>query len=192
MMIILFIAALLFAGPVPGIQAGSYNWGVDEEPEKPFHELRLGASFPKKSLQVAQQRESSEFKELLPHVVAAKAYRSKMEEFVQFAANGNTSSLIDLISREAIRSAGPERIKANLENEIIPFFSQYKSLHNVTSVNPAVGPSGHVGYWFDTYIVTVTGEVRPFTIVVVREDGRLVVTDIIVNRCRQDRHPFCP
>jgi len=143
-------------------------------------------------LQVAQQGKAAEFKDLLPHVTDAKAFRSKMEEFVELAAIGDTSALMSLMSREAIRSVGSARIQELLEKDVVPFFSQYESLHNVTVISSAVGPSGHVGYWFYTYIRTATAEVRPFAIVVVREEERLVVSDVIVNTCRPNRHPFCP
>jgi hypothetical protein len=125
-------------------------------------------------------------------LIAPPEYRNTLERFVQLAASGDASSLMGMISGEAIRSEGVETIRASLKDEVIPFFSQSMRLHNVTSINPAVGASGCVGYWFDTYIVTGTGEVRPFTIVIVREDGRLMGQNVIVNKCRQNRHPFCP
>jgi len=129
---------------------------------------------------------------LVQHEVGWKGYEARMKEFVEFAANADVSALMGLMSRAAIEAEGPERIKARLVNEFIPFFAQRRSLHKVTAVNRAVGPTGFLGYWFDTYIVTASGDVRPFTIVVIHEGGDLVVHEVIVNRCRMNRHPFCP
>jgi len=133
------------------------------------------------------------FETLLRHIGAVKPYETKMKEFVQLATNGETSLLMALVSPNAIRSNGPQKIREILKNEIIPFFSSYQKLHNVKSINPATDPGGNVvGYWIDTYIVTSKGDVRPFSIVIIEEGGRLVVSDVIVNKCRKDRHPFCP
>ncbi|TNG00299.1 MAG: hypothetical protein EP297_03975 [Gammaproteobacteria bacterium] len=140
-----------------------------------------------------QREKDDDFSELVDHAIAAKQYEIKMEEFVELAARGETSSLMALISQGAIRSNGAERIREVLKNDTIPFFTGYQKLHNVKSINPATERNGSVaGYWIDTYIVTYTGDVKPFSIAIVEEEGRLAVHSVTVNKCRKDRHLFCP
>ena len=104
------------------------------------------------------------------------------------AAKGEVASSMSRMSRAAITADGAERIEAFLVNGIIAFFAAPE----VVAINRAVGATGSRGYWFDTYSVTATGTVRPFSLVVTRDEGRLAVHEVIVNKCRQDRHPFCP
>jgi len=140
-----------------------------------------------------QRDKDDDFSELVGHSIAAKQYEMMMEEFVELAARGETSSLMALISRGAIQSNGAERIREVLENDTIPFFTGYQKLHNVKSINPATERDGSVaGYWIYTYIVALTGDVKPFSIAIVEEEGHLLVQSITVNKCRKDRHPFCP
>jgi hypothetical protein len=71
---------------------------------------------------------------LVQHQSGWQGHEARMTEFVELAANADVSALMGLMSRAATEAGGPERIKARLVNEFIPFFSERSSLHKVMGV----------------------------------------------------------
>lgn len=191
---------------------GIVHYGDAEPADREFQEIEIAPNPSQEQIQRSRKRaeqlitsqkrierangsntNQNDFKRMITHVVAGERYIRKMEEFVGIAVRGDESSLVALVSPNVIRTVGPESVAHKLKNEVIPFFSRYQRLHNVKQINPASGLRGStVGYWIYTYIVTLTGDVRPFSIVIVEEEGGLFVSDVIVDRCEENRHPFCP
>lgn len=136
---------------------------------------------------------SPDFRTMVGHMTDSKKYRVILEDFVAAAADGNLPALILLISSTVTETVGEQEIAESLSRTVIPFFSNYEKLHNVSATNPAVDAAGNPrGYCFYTYIKTASGKAHPFSICVIDDAGTLKVASVIVDKCRVGRHPFCP
>lgn len=134
-----------------------------------------------------------DFATLSRQIVESGEYRQVFEQYVESAAKEDLSALISLSSPTLINAAGKNKVVQYLQQQVIPFFSDFSELHNVTVITRAIDFSRLPrGYWFYTYISTHSGKVRPFSICVTSDENGLRVSDVAVDRCIEDRHPFCP
>jgi hypothetical protein len=134
-----------------------------------------------------------DFATLVGQQIESVEYREVVEGYVEAASLADLSAMLALSSPASIRVAGENRVVRYLKQQVIPFFSDFSRLHNVTAISRAVDESGvPKGYWFYMYIETKTERVRPFSVCVTSDDSGVGVSDIAVGQCREDRHPFCP
>ena len=117
-------------------------------------------------------------------------YKDKMKEFINFAVTGNTDAMVNLVTPEATRQHG-DKIRDDIKENIIPFFADYAKQHNVTQINLAHDEDRTV-WMFYSYVVTKSGDVKPFWIAISENNGQLYIYNIAVGRCIKNRHPFCP
>lgn len=122
----------------------------------------------------------------------SETYKQRIEDFIAVAKSGDALRLETLVSETSRTTLGRSRLERLLRHEVSPFFAEHDYLDNASAYNPAGSSASISGYWFDLYSIDLDGEKRPFSIVVVREKAGYSVANIIVNRCRANRHPFCP
>jgi hypothetical protein len=170
-----FFAVLLITAGLP------FGHANDGEMSSPSVEQHESVRYP------------SDFETGLGHFTDSKKFQDVLREFVSAAAEDNLAVLTSLISSRVVASVGENKLAEHLRLQIVPFFTDFNQLHNVIAVNPAVDETGvQIGYCFYTYIKTRSGAIRPFILCVIRDAEELKVSDIAVNQCRVDRHPFCP
>lgn len=134
-----------------------------------------------------------DFATLYQQKIESDEYRQVVERYVQAASKADLTAMISLSSSTSISEAGENRVVQYLEQQVIPFFSDFSRLHNVTVISRAIDSSRVPrGYWFYTYIETRSQKVRPFSICVTADENGFGVSDVVVDQCREDRHPFCP
>lgn len=134
-----------------------------------------------------------DFATLSRQMVESGEYRQVVDRYVQAASKADLSAMLALSSSASISAASEDRAVQYLKRQVIPFFSDFSRLHNVTVISTAIDASRVPrGYWFYTYIETKKQKVRPFSICVIADENGLGVSDVTVDQCREDRHPFCP
>lgn len=141
----------------------------------------------------AAGRAEDGFAAFVPMIAEMRPYETTLNDFVDAAADADVSRLLALSAPGDPATRGFEELQAYLTDRVIPFFSGMQRLHNVRQINPAGDERGaRVGYWFYTYIVDANAQVRPFAIAVVSGPNGPRVANVLVDRCRPGRHPFCP
>jgi hypothetical protein len=133
------------------------------------------------------------FATFVPMIAEIGPYETALNDFVDAAADADVSRLLALVAPKDPVTQGFAEPQAYLADRVIPFFSGMQRLHNVRQINPAVDERGaRVGYWFYTYIVDAHSRVRPFAAAVVSGPNGPRLANVLVDRCRPGRHPFCP
>lgn len=90
-----------------------------------------------------------------------------------------------MLSPSAATKAGPEGIERFLAGEVLPFFAPFKEVAGSVSVTRTADAPGFAFYM---YMVSKTGELRPFVIYVIEEGGARVVANVLVDRLVEGRH----
>ena len=85
-----------------------------------------------------------------------------------------------------IDDSGQAAVKRKLRrSEVLPFFAQFKEVAGSVTVTRTAEVTGFAFYM---YMVSKAGELRPFVIYVVEEDGAQVVANVLVDRLVEGRH----
>ena len=107
------------------------------------------------------------------------------DDFIAASAAGDMAKAGRMLSPAIAASSGPDAVANFLAGEVRPFFAQYTGLANSVSVTRTADVTGFVFYM---YMVTGTGELRPFVIYVIEEDGAKVVANVLVDKFVENRH----
>ena len=117
--------------------------------------------------------------------VQQDAFRKVADAFIAAAAAGEMARAGGMLSPAIAARSGPAAVEAFLAGEVRPFFAQYRGLANSITISRTADAPGFVFYM---YMVTRTGELRPFVIYVIEEHGARVVANVLVDRFVEGRH----
>jgi hypothetical protein len=107
------------------------------------------------------------------------------EAFISAAAAGERDKIARMLSPAITGRTGPEGVERFLTDEVLPFFAPYKELARSVSITRTAEVTGFAFYM---YMVSKTGELRPFVICVIEEEGAKVVANVLVDRVVEGRH----
>ena len=112
-----------------------------------------------------------------------------VEGFVRLAATGNLDALFHTFDEVPVRANGESAVKHFLTSEVIPFFADFDRLDGQMRVTEASFEDGSTGHMAYGYIVTTSGQLKPFVIAWRAGDNKLRVMDVQMGRCVKARHP---
>jgi len=112
--------------------------------------------------------------------------------FVRLAAANNLEALFMSFDDVPVRVNGEAAIRHFLVSEVIPFFADTDRLDAQLRVTEASFEDGTVGHMAYTYVVTTSGQFKPFVIAWRGDTDKLRVMDVQLGRCVKARHPVTP
>ena len=118
-------------------------------------------------------------------------YAEVVETFLDFAVAQDLDNMVEMVSPSGLNEHGIDTVKEYYANDVVPFFSDFVKLHNVSGIAAAWDEYGHKGRTHYLYSVTKSGAEKPFAIQLLIEDGKVVVGKVIVGECFRPHHPFC-
>jgi len=121
-----------------------------------------------------------------------------VNEFIEYAVNNDLENMLKISAPETDNIYNGNRVEY-FKDKVIPFFSDYKKLHNVKRLNPVRDRLGHSGWVYYTYIITKSDVIKPISISIMKYAQNSVMLNsekllilIHVDKCIKERHPFCP
>ncbi|MBC8088714.1 MAG: hypothetical protein H7Z40_15730 [Phycisphaerae bacterium] len=114
--------------------------------------------------------------------------RLAMHAFITAAGEKNSQAAAGLISSKMKANAGADAVNSFLSQQIVPFFAGNKGLGNSTTISNTTDGFGQQGHAYYAYIRSADGELRPFVMYVVLEDGQPRVANVLVNKLVEGRH----
>jgi hypothetical protein len=120
----------------------------------------------------------------------AQPLRAAADAFIAHAMAGDAAQAAAMLSPALVQRMGEQRIERVLRSQILPFFQRGSGLGRSTTATRTTDADGHEGMAFYMWLTTrESGQpTRPFTIYVVREQGRLVVANVVPDRLMPGRH----
>jgi hypothetical protein len=116
---------------------------------------------------------------------AQTAFRAVADEFIAAARNGDVARMAGMISPEMVAKTGQQEVERYLADPVVPFFAQFKELGRSETIAPTAEVAGFVFY---LYMVSNSGEHRPFVLYVIEEKGAKVVANVLVDHFVATRH----
>jgi hypothetical protein len=113
------------------------------------------------------------------------AFRRIADEFMAAAAAGDAMRTARLLSPSVAARTGQAGVDRFLAGEVLPFFAQFKEVAASVTVTRTAEVTGFAFYM---YMVSKAGELRPFVIYVIEEDGAKMVANVLVDRLVEGRH----
>jgi len=113
------------------------------------------------------------------------AFRGVADAFMAAAAAGDAARTAGMLSPAVAAKAGQDGVDRFLAGEVLPFFAQFKEVARSVTVTRTAEVNGFAFYM---YMVSKGGELRPFVIYVIEEDGAKVVANVLVDRLVEGRH----
>ena len=120
---------------------------------------------------------------------AAPDHAPTVSGFVRLAAANNLEALFMSFDDVPVRANGETAIKHFLASEVMPFFADTDRLDSQMRVTEASFEDGSAGHMAYTYVVTVSGELKPFVLAWRNDNNKLRVMDVQMGRCVKARHP---
>jgi hypothetical protein len=85
---------------------------------------------------------------------------------------------------------GKEALERFLRGQVIPFFADYASTETDTTITPTQLPNGGPsGFALYKRMRTKAGASKPLILYVLRDDGRMVVGNVLLGKTYRDMHP---
>ena len=112
-----------------------------------------------------------------------------IKEFSEYAAAGDIDGAMQLMT-SAIRG-NEALVESDFTNRVFPFFRDYSEIHNAKTIGSSIFPDRSRGTTHYVYIVTSSGEKKPFLVSFRKEQGRPVILGLDVDKCVSGRHPSC-
>jgi hypothetical protein len=110
-------------------------------------------------------------------------------EFLAAAASGDSTRAAAMISPKLRAQAGAAGVAQVLRTKVLPFFGEHPQPAGASTVTRTTTAFGDQGFAYSRYAARPGGgDRRPFVLYVVREDGRLVVANVIVDHHVEGRH----
>ena len=123
---------------------------------------------------------------------AAADHAPTVAGFVRLAATHNLEALFMSFDDVPVRVNGEAAIKHFLASEVIPFFADADRLDSQLRVTEASFEDGSAGHMAYSYVVTTSGQTKPFVIAWRGDSDKLRVMDVQLGHCVKARHPVTP
>jgi hypothetical protein len=137
----------------------------------------------------AQAQSTAEVASDLRMAQEAAPMRAAAEAFVARAMAGERDAALAMLSPTLVARMGPDTVARVLDAQILPFFQRGRQVGRSTTVTRTTDATGSSGFAFYQWLEPRDGgAARPFTLYVVREQGRLVVANIVPDRLVEGRH----
>lgn len=124
-----------------------------------------------------------------PTPSSSPSHTPVVEGFVRLAAADNLDALFQAFDEVPVHANGEAAIRHFLASEVMPFFADADRLDaqmRVTEASFEDGSTGHMAYG---YVVTTSGQIKPFVMAWRSDDSKLRVMDVQMGRCVKARHP---
>ena len=117
-----------------------------------------------------------------------KEYNNIRDEFISHALSKDAEHLFFMMSPYGYNK---QEIFIFFENEIFPFFSDYKTVITPDVFNIVNDEDGSPGYTMYGFIETTNGMKKPYAIAITEKGNGFAVKNIVVNKCFKGFHPGC-
>lgn len=119
----------------------------------------------------------------------AAPMRAAAEAFVARAMAGERDAALAMLSPTLVARMGPDAVARVFDAQILPFFQRGRQVGRSTTVTRTTDAAGSSGFAFYQWLEPQDGgAARPFTLYVVREQGRPMVANIVPDRLVEGRH----
>jgi hypothetical protein len=120
----------------------------------------------------------------------AAPFRKVAEKFIYLAQKSDKTALKELLAVRKKTEVGEKAVEDFISNKILPYFREFTSIDKSVNMAHGIDSSGNQGFVFFMYLSANDAENSrsPFVIYVVEENGRLVITDVIIDFFVRDRH----
>ncbi|HEY0820762.1 MAG TPA: hypothetical protein VGD46_18385 [Rhizobacter sp.] len=120
----------------------------------------------------------------------SQPFRRAADEFVARSMAGDVAGTHALLSRGLVERTGDEAVKRVLQSQILPFFQRGREPGRSVTIARTTDAAGQQGFAFYMWMqyADATPAARPFTVYVVKEEGRLVVANVVPDRLVEGRH----
>jgi hypothetical protein len=119
----------------------------------------------------------------------AAPMRAAADAFVARAMAGERDAVLAMLSPALVTRIGHDTAVRVLDAQILPFFQRGRQVGRSTTVTRTTDATGSSGFAFYQWLEPQDGgAARPFTLYVVREQGRVVVANIVPDRLVEGRH----
>jgi hypothetical protein len=115
-------------------------------------------------------------------------FRKTADDFITRSMAGDVAGAQSMLSRQLVERTGEAAIRQALQSQIVPFFQRGREPGRSTTTTQTTDASGQPGFAFYMWMQYADASTRPFTVYVVREQGRLVVANVVPDRLVEGRH----
>jgi hypothetical protein len=116
-------------------------------------------------------------------------FRETADEFVTRSMAGDVAGMQQLLSRQLVGRIGDDAARKVLQAQIAPFFQRGRQPGGAVTVTKTTDASGQPGFAFYMWMQYAEAPTaRPFAVYVVKEQGRLVVANIVPDKLVEGRH----
>jgi hypothetical protein len=116
-------------------------------------------------------------------------FRAAADDFVTRAMAGDVDGTQALLSRQLVGRIGDAASRKALQAQILPFFQRGRQPGGAVTITQTTDASGQQGFAFYMWMQYAEAPTaRPFAVYVVKEQGRLVVANIVPDRFVEGRH----
>jgi hypothetical protein len=116
-------------------------------------------------------------------------FRQAADAFIVRAMAGDAAATQAMLSRQLVERSGEAAIRSALQSQILPFFQRGRETGRSVTVAKTTDADGQQGFAFYMWMQYAEAPaLRPFTVYVVREQGRLVVANVVPDRRVDGRH----
>lgn len=118
-----------------------------------------------------------------------KTYEAVADRFVGLARAGDVDGMVAMLSPNEVAHTGRSEVIRYSRETIIPFFRAHPTTPAWSTVSGATDAFGNRGLAFYKYAADASGKAhRPYSVYVVRENGKLVVASATVDVFVRGRH----
>lgn len=145
-----------------------------------------------KAAERADQRSPTDYSVEMGMNATAESQIEFIRRFAVLAHDRNDKELLAMMDPYSVSGASEEQVQKVLNQNIYPFFAQFKELKQYEQITRAQAADGRVGLWHYTFIVDSEGNLKPFQIAVTGSGSDMKVLGIDVGQCVKGRHPAIP
>jgi hypothetical protein len=153
-----------------------------------FTAATLGAQTARPTTAIKTTPKETTMQAELEMMNAESAFRSTVDAFLASATAGDAARVEGMISPNLRAQAGAEAVAQVVRAQVIPFFADFEK-RGGTTITQTTDQFGSQGFTYYTYAIPAGGQPKPFVLYMVREAGRIVVANVLVNRLVEGRHP---
>ncbi|MDF1506050.1 hypothetical protein [Roseisolibacter sp. H3M3-2] len=118
-----------------------------------------------------------------------QAFGALATEFLAAAAAGDSARVVRMISAKLQAQAGAAQVAQVVRTRVLPFFAERPEPAGASTVTRTTTGFGDQGFAYYRYAARRGGaDARPFVLYVVREGGKLVVANVVVDYHVEGRH----
>jgi hypothetical protein len=115
-------------------------------------------------------------------------FRLAAEAFIARAMAGDATATQAMLSRQLVERSGEAAIRSALQQQILPFFQRGREPGRSVTITRTTDASGQQGFAFYMWMQFADSAARPFTVYTVKEQGRIVVANVVPDRLVEGRH----